>query len=127
MKFFECKSSCNLTELITFKITSNYEINHLRQFYARSTSECSIYLCNLLIEMNSQAVYDILSPNSSSSSMSFYIYPYNPSSDLARIYSIFMKSINKTDDTSIIDYNKCAVMPKNNETVYILKNKISIF
>jgi hypothetical protein len=32
-----------------------------------------------------------------------------------------MNSVNKTDDSSFIDYNQCVVMPKNNNTVYILR------
>ena len=68
------------------------------------------------MQMSGQGIYDFLYPNSSSMS-SFYIPPYSASNDLAKIYNIFMKSINKTDDTSFIDYNQCAVMPKNNNTV----------
>ena len=114
MSLFQCKSSCNLTDLTTFKITTVYDLNYLRQYYVNPTSNCSVYLCNLTMQMNDQGIYDLSYPNYQTY-VSYYI-PYM-TIQLERIYRIFVNSINKTDDYSYIDYNKCELIRKNNNTV----------
>ena len=115
MNLFRCKSTCDITELTAFKLTSLYDLNYLRQYYVSPTSSCGNFLCNLTMQMNDQGAY----------SYSYYYYmvyinPYNPiSNELSKIYRLLMMSINKTDDSSFIDYNQCAIMPKNNNTVSI--------
>ncbi len=100
-------------------MTSLDALLNLKQYYVGSTSNCGIFICNLTKQMYDQGVFDISSTNVTLPS-SIYINPYMPSSvDLQKIYKLLMKSVNKTDNYTIFEYDQQCMIAPRNDTVNI--------
>ena len=82
------------------------------------------------MQMNDEGIFDILNTNSSLPSSFPYINPYTPSQvDLQRIYKLLMKSVNKTDSYTTLEYDQqCMISPRNNTVnIYLKKTFKTIF
>ena len=129
MYLFQCKSTCNKTDLTTFNITTYDDLKSLK-YYTNSTTSCNFYICNSILQMNEQGVDDISKVNASRpTSFDPSISALTQIQQLFQIvdpvfFQIFLKSVNKTSGFTINDYVEAKMMIKNTT---VIRNCFDVF